>query len=77
MSSRYRHPKEVIIHVGTNNILTKSPTEIVKSISALGEAIKSEHPNLALTFSEAVLRNDNQGFADRVNPVTKTLKLFI
>jgi hypothetical protein len=27
-----KHPKEVIIHVGTNDISTKSPTKIIKSI---------------------------------------------
>ena len=68
-----KHPNEVIIHVGTNDIPTKSPTEIIKSISALGEAIESEHPNVALTFSEVVLRNDNQGFADKVNLVNNRL----
>ena len=68
-----RHPNEVIIHVGTNDIPTESPTEIIKSISALGEAIKSEHHNIALTFSEVVLRNDNQGFADKVNLVNNRL----
>ena len=49
-----RHLKEVIVHVGTNDIPTKSPTEIIKSISALGEAIISENPAIALTFSEVV-----------------------
>ena len=61
-----KHPKEVIIHVGTNDISTKSPTEIIKSISALGETIMIEDPAVDLTFSEVVLRNDDQRFADKV-----------
>jgi hypothetical protein len=61
-----KYPKEVIIHVGTNDISTKSPTEIIKSISALGETIMTEDPAVDLTFSEVVLRNDDQGFADKV-----------
>jgi hypothetical protein len=51
-----KHPKEVIIHVGTNDISTKSPTEMIKSVSALGEAIMTEDPAIDLTFSEASLR---------------------
>jgi hypothetical protein len=62
-----KHPKEVIIHVGTNDISTKSPTEIIKSVSGLGEAIMTEDPAIDLTFSELVLRNDDKGFADKVN----------
>lgn len=62
------NPREVIIHVRTNDIPTKSTKEIIKAISALGETIKSKDPAIALTFSVVVLRNDNQGFADTVNP---------
>ena len=57
--------------MGTNDIPTKSPAEIIKSISALGETFTSENPGIALTFSEVVLRSDNQGFADKVNLVSK------
>jgi hypothetical protein len=52
---------------------TKSPTEIIKSISALGEAIMTEDPAIDLTFSEVVLRNDDKGFADKVKLVNDRL----
>ena len=68
-----KHPKEVIMHVGTNDISTKSPTEIIKSVSALGEAIMTEDPAIDLTFSEVVLRNDDKGFADKVKLVNDRL----
>jgi hypothetical protein len=72
-STLMKHPKEVIIHVGTNDISTKSPTEIIKSISALGEAIMTEDPAIDLTFSEVVLRNDDKGFVDKVKLVNDKL----
>ena len=52
---------------------TKSPIEIIKSISALGEAIMTKGPAIDLTFSEVVLRNDDKGFADKVKLVNDRL----
>ena len=68
-----KHPKEVIIHVETNGKSTKSPTEIIKSISALGEAIITKDSAIDLTFSEVVLRNDDRGFANNDTNIDNTI----
>ena len=68
--------KQLIIHVGTNDLTTKSPTQVIQSISALGEMIMSEDPSIDLTFSEVVLRNDNKGLADKVKLVNERLDRF-
>ena len=47
--------------------------EIVKSISVLGDAIKTENPKVVLTFSEVVTRNDGKALADKVNLVNEHL----
>ena len=68
-----KQPSQLIIHVGTNDLSSKSQTEIVKSIAVLGDAIKTEDPNIDLTFSEVIARNDEKALADKVNFVNKHL----
>lgn len=68
-----KHPKEVILHAGTNDMSNKSPNEIIRFISAHGEAIMSEDPAINLAFCEVVLRNSNQGFAHKVRLVNDRL----
>ena len=52
-----KNPKQLIIHIGTNDLSTKSPTQVIQSISALGETIMTEDPSIDLTFSEVVPRS--------------------
>jgi hypothetical protein len=59
--------------VETNDKSTKSPTEIIKSISALGEAIITKDSAIDLTFSEVVLRNDDRGFANNDTNIDNTI----
>ena len=68
-----KHPKQLIIHVGTNDMSTTSAKEITKSISALGDAIIADEPGIDLTFSEVVSRNDDKGLADKVKLVNECL----
>ena len=68
-----KQPSQLIIHVGTNHLSSKSPTEIVNSIAVLGDAIKTEDPRIDLTFSEVITRNDDKALADKVNLVNKHL----
>ena len=68
-----KQPSQLIVHVGTNDLSSKSPTEIVKSISVLGDAIKTENPKIDLTFSEVITRNDGKALADKVNLVNEHL----
>ena len=68
-----KQPSQLIIHVGTNDLSSKSPTKIVKSISVPGDAIKTEDPKTNLTVSEVITRNDEEVLADKVNLVNEHL----
>ena len=68
-----KQPSQLIIHVGTSDLSSKSPTEIVKSISVLGDSIKTEDPEIDLTFSEVITRKDEKSLADKVNLVNEHL----
>ncbi len=56
--------------MGRNDLSSKSAKEMVKSIAALGDAIKTEDSKIDLTFSEIVLRNGKKAFVDKVNFVS-------
>ena len=68
-----KQPSQLIVHVGTNDLSSKTPTEIVKCISVLGDAIKTKNLKIDLTFSEVITRNDEKALADKVNLVNEHL----
>ena len=68
-----KQPSQLIIHVVTNDLSSKSPTEIAKSIAVLGDAIKTEDPKIDLNSSEVITRNDEKALTDKVNLVNKHL----
>ncbi|CAB3980376.1 Scavenger receptor cysteine-rich type 1 M130 [Paramuricea clavata] len=68
-----KKPKHVIIHSGTNDLNKKPPTQIVKSIRKLGQAIQTENPDTNIIFSELIVRGDNKGLADKVREVNEGL----
>ena len=68
-----KQPSQLIIHVETNDLSSKPPTEILKSVAVFGDAIKTEDPKIDLTFSEVITRNDEKALADKVNLVNKHL----
>lgn len=69
-----KQPSQLIIHVGTNDLTSKSPKDIVTSIAALGDAIKTQDPKIDLTFSEVITRNDEKALGDKVNLVNERLE---
>ncbi|CAB4024720.1 Furin [Paramuricea clavata] len=63
----------VVLHVGTNDLQTKSPDTLITAISRLGETITQEGNGNELTLSEVITRNDNANLADKVNVFNKKL----
>ena len=60
-------PKHIILHIGTNDLQTKSPDALIKAVTKLGEAITQEISGIELTLSEVITRTDDLQLADKVN----------
>ncbi|CAB4023334.1 Scavenger receptor cysteine-rich type 1 M130 [Paramuricea clavata] len=60
-----KKPKQIILHIGTNDLQTKSPDALIKAVTKLGEAITQETSGIELTLSEVVTRNDDLQLADK------------
>ena len=68
-----KNPNHVILHVGTNDLQSKSPDTLITAISKLGEVITKEGRGTELTLSEIITRNDDALLADKVNIYNKKL----
>ena len=53
-------PKHAIIHCGTNDLRTKDPQEITKQMGALCDFIVEKCPDIRITVSSLITRNDDQ-----------------
>ncbi|CAB3987388.1 Scavenger receptor cysteine-rich type 1 M130 [Paramuricea clavata] len=62
-----KKPKHIILHIGTNDLQTKSPDALIKAVTKLGEAITQEISGIELTLSEVITRTDDLQLADKVN----------
>ncbi len=52
-------PKQVVIHDGTNDLKTKSPTEIIYNLKNLGNQAKQENPRTDVSLSQIIIRSDD------------------
>ena len=68
-----RNPKNIIIHVGTNDLKRKRAKDIAKNIERLCQSIKVEHPQMSISVSEIIQREDNQDLAVKASAVNKEL----
>ena len=59
-------PERIILHIGTNDLKSKSPDILAQSVADLGEAIKRGNKDIKLTFSSIIIRNDEAGIAEKV-----------
>ena len=67
-------PTHLIVHVGTNGLDGKSPEEITKNISELGEAAIEQVPDLKLSISEIITRSDCEDNDQKVQQVTRPVE---
>lgn len=68
-----RKPKNIIIHVGTNDLKRKSAKDVAKSIDKLCKFVKSDQPQTSINVSEIIQREDNQELKEKVLAVNKEL----
>ena len=55
-----KKPKHAVIHCGTNDLRTKNPQEITKQMGALCDFIVEKCPDIHITVSSLITRNDDQ-----------------
>jgi lysophospholipase L1-like esterase len=68
-----RKPKNIIVHVGTNDLKRKSAKDVAKSIDKLCKSIKLDQPQTSISVSEIIHREDNQELKEKALAVNKEL----
>ncbi|CAB4044712.1 Furin, partial, partial [Paramuricea clavata] len=67
-------PKQVIIHVGTNDLKTKSPAEIIYNLKNLGNQAKQENPRTGVSLSQIIIRSDDTRLQNKLVEVNKCIQ---
>ena len=67
-------PKQVIIHVGTNDLKTKSPAEIIYNLKNLGNQAKQENPCTDVSLSQIIIRSDDTRLQNKLVEVNKCIQ---
>ena len=66
--------QKVIIHVGTNNVMTDTPKEIFEKLTSLKHQIESILPKCEVTISNLILRTDEPKAAKINEEVLRLIK---
>ena len=69
-----KRPDKLIIHAGTNDVRSSSPTTIAKKVTELAEQFKKESSNTRIIISSLVTGSDNQDLARKVNDTNNIIK---
>ena len=69
-----KKPDEIVIHAGTNDI-TKN-INYIHNVKAMVKKIRECSPNIKITFSSIVKRNDIVKGPEKVNEINERLKNF-
>ena len=68
--------KEVILHVGSNDVKAKSPQQILSNIDHVTKEIKEINPNASITISSTFLRKDDTTLNCKIVESNSLLKKF-
>ena len=68
--------KEVILHVGSNDVKAKSPQQILSNIDHVTKEIKEINPNASITISPTFLRKDDTTLNGKIVEYNSLLKKF-
>ena len=69
-----RKPDHIILHIGTNNCLINSATEITAGIAHLCDEITRDQPDAYITISELITRDDKQNAKLKICEINEALK---
>ena len=67
-------PDNLIIHIGTNNLPSDEPKQIVDKITKLAEAFQHSSPNTSIAISELAPRNDSGELNSKGKSVNRLLR---
>ena len=68
--------KEVILHVGVNDVATSTPKQIVDNFDDITERIKEKNPDVRITISSIMLRKDKTSLNITILETNMLLKKF-
>ena len=66
-------PQDIIVHVGTNDLRSKSPTEVADAIVSLCSEIDGQLPSTRISISEITSRTDCKNLNSKAQEVNKLL----
>ena len=71
-----RNPKNVILHVGTNNLQSDRPKSIKSKFNKVIQTIREEKPGVRIAISALTTRTDDTNLTSKVNSVNNTLEQY-
>ena len=69
-------PREMILHIGTNDLKHHSPRVVAEQIVDLGNLVSSSSPDTKVTISALTQRYDEASLGDKVKDCNKVIKTF-
>ena len=71
-----RHPEEIVLHVGTNDLKNSDSRKVAERIVDLGNFIEAESPETKVTISNLLLRTDDPALNSKTEQVNNILRTF-
>ena len=71
-----KQPSHLILHVGTNDINSQTPVEILGNFERVKDMIANESPETRLIISSLILRNDNIELNSKIGSLNESLRKF-
>lgn len=71
-----KEPKEVIVHVGTNDTRHRNSSEIIQELAELHHQITQRCPKTTIVISELTCREDHADLKRKVTEVNSLLRTY-
>jgi lysophospholipase L1-like esterase len=71
-----RKPREIILHVGTNDLAKKNPQEIVNVIADIVNISHVESPATKPVLSEIMRRTDSSSYIPKIGKINQQLQSY-
>ena len=68
-----KKPAQILLHVGTNDIPEKVPSNIVNGIMQICDIIRNDSPSTEIVISEIILRTDKPEYQQKVSETNSML----
>ena len=71
-----KNPNQIILHVGTNDLASKEPEEIVNGMADIVNIIHKESPATKPVLSEIMLRTDKSSYKPVIGKINHQLQCY-